>query len=893
MADEYPSCELLSSLSTLALFVRDYEDSFAKSAVYNTIIGLTTEIPRFRERLHLLEFLCPPLVMMRMGTGMIAYTLEDLQINVHFAIPEVATMTVPMMHEMGERFDEARFARYAINMKPLRVTAPDVDGTCVRYRRTIPRLANAFELIGDEYMQFEGVVVHAHEVFVDPRRVLLYVPLTTSSGDDPDDMVYWARTSCGSLVAFRNPKVPLVAAATAIPCTNQSGILCISLPQPQHAFFRALYPNSIEHTIEALRDRHIPYRVKTILVQICITCFGMRDELILEVGSMVEYRRIASNPFHMEMMHMTQIIKMSYLNKNGSNHVLAKSLAKVLADCDDQLTWRRWARYSPFVHYVLDLCEVSTLESMYQSYPFTRVALVEFLVVRVGNWAQPERQKAVFLASFLTGDEDGDVRVVLDELARLNDRAQRTLMGIVEKEDAPRVATCAVRRNRPSRPTRKVSPPPPPPGSPPVPTAPPPSEDSTMASRSSDGPAAGTHHHIVEKLSARWPDIEWTLIGSGIFSSVSDVDLVATVLSKAPADDPLRRLQKAYDQVRETTEFVQRGPVDGNRICTLYGSWEDGGRAYPLDVQVTTGGDTASERSTALAMSLASRLHRECDVAMRENFKHLHRWFLATDLKGHSRCHLPGVAVTSLTVVTTRCMGSLKSSIPRILESLRDRVHQARPRIDIDSWGDSDAPPRERRRPLYPIEVVIDEKNVATRVTAGWTRHLCDTILFSMTLTPERLFLKDVYAAWRRHGMTYCATFRPKSSGSLNLSLLPSLHRFDVHPLVDSYHAGDDGVAPSDVVLRCTLREGFYPNHSFRGGDTFEAHDGYVTVTRGTRRTRLNTSPGVGIPFDSACATDTHCRCMFDSGRRGRFPNAPFLSTDAVLAFGPMHWTVV
>lgn len=86
-AEPYPSYELLTTLSTMMNLIRDYEDSFAKSSVYNTVVGLTTSIPRFRERLASIEFFHPPLILMPMRTGMVAYTWCTGQVNVHFAIP--------------------------------------------------------------------------------------------------------------------------------------------------------------------------------------------------------------------------------------------------------------------------------------------------------------------------------------------------------------------------------------------------------------------------------------------------------------------------------------------------------------------------------------------------------------------------------------------------------------------------------------------------------------------------------------------------------------------------------------------------------------------------------------------------------------------------------------
>ena len=902
MADAYPTCDLIRTLSTLALLIRDYEDSYAKSAVYNTIIGLTTEIPRFRERVNSLEFFHPPLVMMPMESGMVAYTWSATQLNVHFAIPQLAAMTIPMMHEMAERLDDPKFDRYAINMRPLRTTTPDVEGVCVRRCRRIPRLATDLEIIDDRYLQFEDTVVQVEEVFSDPRRVLRYVPLTTATSHDVDTLVYWTRARCGRLVAFRNPTVPIAEAETDLPVVDDLPTLLSCFAPRHHAFVRALYPRTIEDTVDALRDRLVPYRVKTMLVQMCISCFGLRDELILEVGAMVETGRIAANPLHLEMMQMTLLMRASYI-RNNSHRATAQSLVRSLAECEDQEMWRQWTTHSPFVCYMCEVTDVTTVRLMCEAYTCVRSALQRMLRSRIGQWEHADRQKAILLQTLLAkggderaGEEDG-VRAVLTELGRLNDRAQRSLKDIVDAECATTAvahATAAAAHATAASAHATAAA----------------ARATTVEKREQTDAAAAagregehddadaddvTHHELVDALARRWPNVRWTLIGSGVFSDASDVDVVVTVPAAADDDDPLRALKAAYDRVRELTGYEQRGAVDGRRVCTLHGTWDDGRRRHPVDVQVETeGGTTESERTTAQAVSLAQRLQREGDARMRRNLRLVHRWFASADLKGNHRCHLPGVAVTCLTVVASR-HGTLRtaSSVAHALEAVLERVRRDRPHVDLDSWADEGGAPRARRRPERAIEVVVNERNVAARVTTAWTRHLCDSLLFAMTLTLERVFVPEVYAAWRRRSMVYCATFRPRSDASLAVALHSSLTRVEMHPLVDSLHAGSDGQQATDVVLRCTLNEGCASDHTFRRGDTVDPYDGYVMVTRGTRRTRLNTSPGDAPPFDATEAETADCRLMFGSGRRERFPNAPFLSADAVQAFSPAHFTVV
>lgn len=878
MADPYPSRDLVKTLATLSLFIRDFDDTRAKAEVYHALLGLITDLPHFRERLKKLEFFVPPLIVLPLSRGMVAYTFFEYQMNIHFAIPRRKDDVTQMMHEMAERLSP-RFDHYAINMRPLRCTMSDVEGDCVKLRHTIHRLASPITL-HEGTIFAENAKVDVLRVFSDPREVLQYVPLTKLSYENDEDTVYWTKTKCGRLVAFHNPLVPLIEAPTDIPPILDVATIFTCFPAKQHTFLKALNPTTPDDTIDALRDKGIPSRIKCVIVHFCTITIGISDDVILYVGELLVSQEMRPTPMHLEILQMAQLMKLTAAKTSG-HQFYAYSLAQTMKGFEDQFVWRRWALHSPFVYYMLDRAEIRTLQRMIHLFPFTTVTLTMFLKLRIGDWDQKDRQKANLLEHMDAGGQrNEDARAVLRELNRINEMASATMREMKEEtETRPRTQASRAAPKAPLEDARPTT--------------------LSVMTNTDKTIAPGTHHNVLTMLRARWSDITWTLIGSGIFSDESDVDVVAVVDMEQLGDcgEGVARLRRAYEYVQQRTEFEQRGEVDGLRVCTLHASLDVHDRSLPLDVQVMVGGrspSTDSEESTVRAITLANRLEAEADAAMRENVRNVHRWFLCTDLKGNGRCHLPGVAVTCLAVNITCGMSQRTPSFAHILYLLAERMSQEYPAVNLDAWEGHTTVKQERQRARSPVRVIIDERNVALRITTSWTRHLCDMLFFAKTLAPTQMFDKDVYASWRRQNMVYCVTLRPKTTCSTPMTLYHSLSRFEDHPLIDSYHVGSDGADARNVVLRCTLDANACAKYSFKKGDIVETRKDFVIVTRGGRCTRLNLSFGNGITFDAAEAETMTSECvMFDAGQGRCFPNAPYLSADAIACFSPTHWEVV
>lgn len=851
--------ELLKGLGTLAQLTKDYGDTCSRATVFAAILGLITDIEGFRRNVRDLDFFRPPLVLLPLEHGMVAYTLQGLQMNIHFVIPKEPCKTMNVLLQMQDRLNTPMFEVFAINLRPLRLSLKDTN-TCIKFRRRIPRLAREMTLNDDGYLEHDNTLVEVEHIIDDPRDVLQFTPLTRANGQQPDDTLYWTRTRCGKIAVFRNPVVPLDHADGMPPIIKDVDSIYTCFSPDMHVFLNVVHHQTMSAIMTALDNKSIPSSMKTILVRMCTMRFGIHDELIIQVGMMVERDTLMRTSTHESMHRITTLIHMGRSRAMNMN-TLAIAVVAVLNQCEDQPRWREWVVHSKFMAYLCDNCEVHVLMRMCDEFSACRTAITHTLRLRKGRWSSSERRTA-FLLQKSRGDGAVDEQVVAEEVRRLQEEADRILGEVLLTTEGEQVKT------RDEKPGRRVQ-----------------NRDVTPQPRAEVEEiviAPRTHHSVVTRLSNRWPQFGWTLIGSGIFSDASDVDVVVTVSDAST-------LKEAYERVQRATGFELRGRVDGEHLRTFHATWEG---TYPLDVQVTRDGSTPSELCTRRALTLARRLEEESDEDMRTNVRRMHAWFGAASLKGNPRGHLPGVAVTCIAVALASRRPT--TSLSHSLHHLHDSVHRDVSRIDFDHWDDETSAPTPRR-PETPLAVVVDEVNVASRLTTAWTRHLVDTLVFARTLDEAVVLTTDVYLQWRRRTMIYCTTVRPKTDGALALTLQASLSRFEGHPLVESYHVGADGPRACDVVLRCTLSNDPSPKYKFGANDALEIHDGHVIVTTvSSRRTlRLNASVGRGRPFTPALAPTLPTHHMFDAGTNQRIPNAPYLTTDAVASFSPTHWSVV
>ena len=80
--------------------------------------------------------------------------------------------------------------------------------------------------------------------------------------------------------------------------------------------------------------------------------------------------------------------------------------------------------------------------------------------------------------------------------------------------------------------------------------------------------------------------------------------------------------------------------------------------------------------------------------------------------------------------------------------------------------------------------MTAEKANCCSRMTAGTTRHLIDTISFAIDAHVP--LSTTEYTSWRRRHMVLCARMRPLSSSAVAHTLFATLSSLDGHPFVET-----------------------------------------------------------------------------------------------------------
>jgi hypothetical protein len=375
---------------------------------------------------------------------------------------------------------------------------------------------------------------------------------------------------------------------------------------------------------------------------------------------------------------------------------------------------------------------------------------------------------------------------------------------------------------------------------------------------------------------------ECTLIGSGIFYNGGDVDIVVHV----PDVDSL---ESAYELVERMTGWCrQYDRVSTEHIAVLRGEFE----GHKVDAQVWRGVHslerTRAEEETHRALTLTRALREKTDAHLRRMVHEFHTFMDHIGFKGHCHCRLPGVAVTCMAIVVAR--NGTVSTLPSMLEQMRTHLETDVPCFDFDDDDIAGVLQQRQDRPTCAVQVVVNEVNAASRMTACVTRHLLDTVAWSLhshrTISPR---------AWRARHMITCLRMRPQHDPrrTIALTLHSSMSKMDGHPSVDTAYA-DEHPETGDVLIRVTLRRD--QRYAFRGTETIARITGtesIVMVSRngGTRQWPLCThscanastslAPSVADVVDEMFVRVDDELCV---------PNAPHLMSDLLGYFDVRHW---
>lgn len=852
------ACSICNALSAATGLCRDWEDTTGRTFLWSVLASLLVDAPymgKFNDRIDLLT---PTIIFFRSKAGLSLYTTKGLQVSIHFVIPKTTERTAELIQQTAT-FMCNLHPESSINMNPLKTHVSILQGECFARKRFIPTPDRINEIVfQNDQVVFMSNTTPAHNVLSSAKDVVHYKPITRMDPEDPESTVYWYRFRCGKLVTFRNPYLDTVE----------------SIPFPKHAdmdqvkvninetLSQALKPQSIDQSINSLSDDRIPHIIRQLFVKVAKTRFGISDLLIIAVGA--HFVLMDNNMYLLnEMIVMSDIMTQAQRLTHTS---LGETLVVAMLASSDQLAWRRWMLCSKFIFACVDRVSKDVLDSMCRKYHFFRVVLCRLLHHRIGNWTQDDQAKAVGLEAYGVAVDD-TFNAVADELQRLRERADAMALTF-EKEQhheeqptPPQQALPAVRNY-----------------------------DTIHVCRSPSATQEATHMPLVKAMMSSF-SLKMDLIGSGVFCDDSDADVVITV-------ETATSLQEAYETVERITGWERcYEMVTGEHVAVLSGTFQ----GIAVDAQVWRGADrveTKTEHMTLDALQFTEHFSQQVGPD-RENVRTLHRWFKAADLKGHRLCKLPGVAVTCIAVV----IGCRVQAFSSLLSCLRATLSRSAPYVNFDelTYEGEHYQPHDNSRCMVPIAVTLRGKNCSSRLSVGTTRHLLDTLAFTMSLDDTLWLHSNVYSQWRDATMIRAALVQPLYGHSLHQSLHVIAASFDGHPLIDAIHFSEE--TNGNIIVRCTMHsDADVRRYGFRDTDRVTVdNEQTVTIHRNGRVMILMQShrpatvhtlgTGVVLANEHRRVTDMLWVETIEEGRS--IPNAPGLTCDIMGRFDSRLWKCV
>lgn len=856
-----------------------YESTFGKRVLWMIFIGLVSECSEFYERALDQHFIHYAIKVFNCPHGIVLATMRDYQININLFIP-CSDETAEALYDWMTSLLKKDFYDYAIDMRPIlrfiRFPQPHIWR-----RHMIPSARRLNDLKYDaerRVVTFEEYVSPITEVIVDVKDLSKYRPIRRMEMTDDDDTLYWHRFECGTIVGFHNPCVALHA--------------CCHIPRPTFPVMshltpickkvvRALEPACGAECIDIIETECITMEARRVFVGIHRSRFGITDDLVVAVGVYLGHSlsKKSKNLMLAELSIVYETMR-KFAAEPATYTRLLEGLMNWLDHFQQADLWRRWLITSPFMHALVDAVQTPCMRRICMQHPVLYHLMAATLCSNhptPSEWSRETTERA-HMVCHATNVKDGTyvqtLRRMYDEWTRSNLQALEELSTETTEDEIRPITESTTSaefeevplEDRVTTPITLTS------------------SSSSAAYEEEETGTDGTHDGVVSRIAS---DVfqnayECTLIGSGIFYNGSDVDIVVHV----PDVDSL---EAAYELVERTTGWRRRyDRVSTERIAVLRGEFE----GHKVDAQVWRGVHalerTRAEEETHRALTLTRMLREKTDAHLRHMVHQFHIFADRVGFKGHCHCRLPGVAVTCMAIVVAR--NGTVMSLPSMLERVRMHLETDVPCFDIDDEKDTTGPQPRRDRPVCAVQVIVNEVNAASRMTACVTRHLLDTIAWSLhtdsTASPR---------AWRARHMITCLRMRPQndSNRTIALTLHSSMSKMDGHPLVDSAYA-DEHPETGDVLVRVTLRRD--QRYAFQGTEAITRVSGtesIVMVSRngGMRQWPLCTHPCTNAPVSLApCVAEVADEMFVRVDDELCVPNAPHLMSDLLGYFDVRHW---
>jgi hypothetical protein len=868
----------LSGICLAIGLTQNYESTFGKRVLWMIFIGLVSECSDFYERSLDQHFLSYSIKVLNCTHGIVLATVRDYQVNINLFIP-CSDETAEALYGWMTNLLKKDFYDYAIDMRPIlrfiRFPQPHI------WRRNMfPSVRRLDDLRYDaehRVVAFEEYVSPVTEVITDVKDLSKYRPIRRMEITDGDNTLYWHRFECGTIVGFHNPCVELHAPCRvprpSFPVMSHLTPICKKV-------VRALEPSCGAECIDIIETECITVEARRVFVGIHRSRFGITDELIVAVGAYLGYSLSEkSKNLMLAELHIVYDTMCKVAAEPATYTRLLEGLMNWLDHFQQADLWRRWLITSPFTHALVDAVTTPCMRRICVKHPVLHHLMAATLCSNhstPSEWSRETTERAHMVCQS-TNVEDGAyvqaLRRLYDDWTRGNLRALEELSTEATESDLcplTETTTSSAEFEEVTLDSERAA-------AIPVPLT------TTAAARQEDHDV--THDGVVARIAADVFDnaYECTLIGSGIFYNGSDVDIVVHV----PDVDSL---EVAYELVERTTGWCrQYDRVSTEHIAVLRGEFE----GHKVDAQVWRGVHslerTRAEEETHRALTLTRALRENTDARLRRMVHDFHTFMDHIGFKGHCHCRLPGVAVTCMAIVVAR--NGTVSSLPSMLEHVRTHLETDVPCFDFDDEDVADgSPPQRQDRPTCTVQVVVNEVNAASRMTACVTRHLLDTVAWSLhsrrTLSPR---------AWRARHMITCLRMRPQHDPhrTIALTLHSSMSKMDGHPLVDTAYA-DEHPETGDVLVRVTIRRD--PRYAFRGTETVTRVAGTESIAMvsrngGTRQWPLCTHPCANVSTSLASSVAEAMGEMFVRvDDELCVPNAPHLMSDLLGYFDVRHW---
>lgn len=832
-------------------------------------MGLVSECDDFLRKIQDQNFISYTIKMLHCCHGVVLVTTRDYQLNVNLFIPRTDSDSEHLYTWMSERL-RRDFIDFGIDLRPILrfVGCPPPH---VWYRTFLPSIERINDLrldVKNNVIIFEDYVTPVVEIITDVQRVSLYRPVRRMGSFDPVETLYWHRFECGAIVAFRNPQVELhecYAYPTSDNLKLRSTTLITSFLTPIcKKITLALEPQNAAELIDIIQMEHITVEVRRVFVGLHRSRFGFSDDLIKAVGNHMNGTKQSKMLMIAELSIVYDSMR-QFVSESPHYIRILEGLMNWLEHFQSNDLWERWIISSPFMHALIRSIETEPIRRICIRFPTIRNLVAASLCTihpDPKKWKRETTERAHMICnqSGTGGKFVESLRCLYEDWTLSHMRVCNELSTeINNKMDV--VVTPSVQHISPE--SCVITP-------------------DAVTKDYTYPVTVQTHDGLVERIAS---DVllgryECTLIGSGIFYNGSDIDIVVHV----PDTDTL---EDAYDVVQQLTGWEkQYDRISTEHIAVLKGEF-DGIR---VDAQIWRGIHSSLERTRAeeethRALTLTRTLIQKTDARLRRMVNEFHGYMSRLGLKGHLLCRLPGVAVTCMAIAIARTDGV--TCIQTLMGRVRMHMETDIPYFHLDS--DNDVPPKYKSRPTCSVQVIVNEVNVASRITAATTRHLLDTIAWSLYEPTASV------RAWRMRNMITCLRMRPNENieRTVALTLHGSMTKMDGHPLIETAFA-DEHPETRDILIRVTLRR--CTRYGFKGTETISRISGtesVVTVSRGTgtRSWMLCTHPCKFAPTSiAACVADVNDELFVRVDGDLCVPNAPHLMCDLMGYFDTRHW---